>query len=697
MSAPPDTQDFPAQLASRFRPLGLLGRGGMGVAYKAQDLELGRLVVVKRTRVGADDELRSRFLREAKVLATLAHPNVLGLLDYGSLPGGELYLVSPFLEASPLSARVPYPDPAGLAQQLADALDHVHERGFMHRDVKPENVLVTEDGDAILIDFGLVRGAEDATVTRTGVVLGTLPYLPQESFRGALPDPSWDWYALGVTLFVALEGRLPYGTEALAAAQAGARLPAPPFGPAGATHPVAPLIRACLAEAPADRPSDAAQARRLLETPPATQGPATQGVDDPGQTALCPPGANLGRDRHGEPTRGVPQPGLPRARPLIAAALGLGLAAWLATGPRAAVAPAGPPGPGPTGTAPARPPPALEWTAELHRHLLQAARPLTEGHGPLLDAALGFEAVTDWVPPRRLAHLEWIGWDRGLPDRGAFLEYFQALEAWLRRLRTWEQRFDGAHAFQDAEVRAEVDRWGTRLLAHLATDLLYLGSPLTGPDLFGFQNIPEVREMFRELDEGLAIWPEAETPAPVRALRSVARAAANPTSTQAGPRVLALVEDLEAARDPATVRDLARAATVPLSGQHLPSVVPGALRQRVLAAVLDGLPRPAEAPDLPVLAGTIRELLRAGCLDHGVYEAIRALLDQGLSQLTATPADPEVGEALRGVVAEMRDPAPGFRSQMRGCEARLHPLVQVTDQRLATWLGEEPGPAGSRR
>jgi hypothetical protein len=204
----------------RYRMLERAGMGGMSEVWKAEDETLKRTVAVKVILgpVAQDPTFRERFLREARLVAGLEHPNVLPVYDYGSstVDGEDVsYLVMPLVAGGSLKGRIAGPVPPPLAVSwlaaIASALDHAHAKGILHRDIKPANVLMDSQGRPLLADFGLARSS-DATsgLTATGTVMGTPLYMAPEQATGGALDGRADEYALAVVAFELLSGRVPF-------------------------------------------------------------------------------------------------------------------------------------------------------------------------------------------------------------------------------------------------------------------------------------------------------------------------------------------------------------------------------------------------------------------------------------------------------------------------------------------------------
>ena len=212
----------PAELGpfGRYMLLEELGRGGAGIVFRALDPLLNRELALKRLRFG-DFELEARFLREAELLARLSHPGIMPVFDFGR-ESDALYFTMPLstglsLDRWIVERRPDARESARIVHQSAEALAHAHERGVLHRDVKPANILVTAEGNAVVADFGLGRvvdpkGREAGRMTASGEVMGTPSYMAPEFASGDLRgvDARCDVYGLGATLYEAMTGRPPF-------------------------------------------------------------------------------------------------------------------------------------------------------------------------------------------------------------------------------------------------------------------------------------------------------------------------------------------------------------------------------------------------------------------------------------------------------------------------------------------------------
>ena len=212
-------QDLPHHFG-RYRLLQLLGQGGMGFIYLAEDTKLGRQVALKIPRFDRDDSRQlERFQREARIAASLHHPNLCPVFDVGEINGVH-FLTMPFLRGEALSARLrregrlPQETAARYAARIARAMHTAHAAGILHRDLKPANVMISERGEPIVLDFGLARrtAAGDPRLTATAVFLGTPAYAPPEQIGSDSQTlgPPCDIYSLGALLYEMLTGRPPF-------------------------------------------------------------------------------------------------------------------------------------------------------------------------------------------------------------------------------------------------------------------------------------------------------------------------------------------------------------------------------------------------------------------------------------------------------------------------------------------------------
>jgi serine/threonine-protein kinase len=215
-------------VGGKYRLTRLIGQGGMGTVYEAQDLGLGRGVAVKflQSRVAHDFGLVERFMREAKATAAIAHPHIVDVFDVGWTDDGELpYFVMELLDGKNLTAELrasgtmSVDRAVGIMVQVLDALEAAHGKGFIHRDLKPENIFIIRHGleeDVKVLDFGITKaiGGQDASLTHTGAVLGTPAYMSPEQARGSREiDHRTDLYAAGAIIFELITGRPPHEGE----------------------------------------------------------------------------------------------------------------------------------------------------------------------------------------------------------------------------------------------------------------------------------------------------------------------------------------------------------------------------------------------------------------------------------------------------------------------------------------------------
>ncbi|WP_198676135.1 serine/threonine-protein kinase, partial [Kribbella monticola] len=296
-------------LAGRYRLADTLGRGGMGVVWRARDELLGREVAVKEILLPPelpDQErvvLRRRTLREARSAARLSHPNVVAMYDVVE-EAGRPWIVMELIRSHTLAERIReqgplhWRDVAMVGLQVLSALEAAHSAGVLHRDVKPSNVLLADDGRVVLTDFGIATLEGDPALTISGAIVGSPAYMAPERIQARGAGFASDLWSLGATLYTAVEGRPPYDRgAALPTLTAAVTEPPDPVRLAG---PLTPVLEGLLRKNPSDR-LGVSQARVLLQqaahTPLAT----------PTRIAPTAPHPTPNADR-GQKTRVLPLP-----------------------------------------------------------------------------------------------------------------------------------------------------------------------------------------------------------------------------------------------------------------------------------------------------------------------------------------------------------------------------------------------------
>ncbi|MEU3221627.1 serine/threonine-protein kinase [Streptomyces sp. NPDC006976] len=321
----------------RFELLERLGGGGMGLVWRARDTELRREVALKEVRPldprvaenGSSEAavLRERVLREARALARLRHPHVVTIFHIVTGPEPQFpWLVMELVPGGSLADRLEQglltpPEAARLGRGVLAGLVAAHAAGILHRDVKPANVLIREDGSPVLTDFGIAALGELSTLTTTGALIGSPEYIAPERLRGREGDPASDLWSLGMLLYVAVEGVHPLRRNTvLATLTAVLEESVPPPVRAGA---LAPVLTALLGRDPATRP-DAAELDRLLAAveagtvagavadagpgPVAPRGAPAPAPDAPGYADLPTHSADLPRPGPPQPSDTAPEP-----------------------------------------------------------------------------------------------------------------------------------------------------------------------------------------------------------------------------------------------------------------------------------------------------------------------------------------------------------------------------------------------------
>lgn len=307
-----------AMLTDRYRLSHRIAVGGMGEVWEALDTRLDRQVAVKvlKAELSGDPEFAQRFRAEARTTASLNHPGIAGVHDYGETAttvGGHAdtaFLVMELVAGEPLSAviaqrgRLPADETLDIIEQAGNALQAAHQRGLVHRDVKPGNILITADGTVKLTDFGIAKAVDAAPVTRTGMVMGTAHYISPEQASGADAGPASDVYSLGVVGYECLAGQRPFQSDSAVTVAMMHIRDAPPPLPPDVPNGVRSLIEATLSKDPKQRYatggelSRAASAVRAGKPLPLSAGVAGTTEQMSGghtaatpRTALLPPGS----------------------------------------------------------------------------------------------------------------------------------------------------------------------------------------------------------------------------------------------------------------------------------------------------------------------------------------------------------------------------------------------------------------------
>jgi serine/threonine protein kinase len=282
-------------LGERYRLVRMIGSGGMGAVWEAEDEVLGRPVAVKvlSESLAAGERAVSRFEREARAAARLSGPHITAVYDFGRSEGRP-YIVMELVRGETLAdrlareGRLPPHEAARIATHVADALEEAHTAGIVHRDVKPDNVMLTPAGDVKVMDFGIAAAAWDVRITTSDLVLGTPSYLAPEQARSETTTPATDVYALGAVLYEMVAGRPPFVAESpVAVALAHVRENPQPLDQMAEDVPpnLAAASMAALAKDPTQRPPSAAAFASMLREP-TLHLPA---IDAPDETAPLAP------------------------------------------------------------------------------------------------------------------------------------------------------------------------------------------------------------------------------------------------------------------------------------------------------------------------------------------------------------------------------------------------------------------------
>jgi serine/threonine protein kinase len=260
----------PGSVIAGYEVEAVVGSGGIGVLYRARQMRLDRPVALKlvEPEIAAEPVVRERLRREARTVASLDHPNVVPLYEAGE-ENGTVFIATRWVDGTELGELIRAEGPleprraARIAAQIASALEVAHEKGLVHRDVKPSNVIVTSEDHVYLTDFGLTKRAGSASgFTGASAMLGTIDYVAPEQIEGGEPDPRGDVYGLACVLYETLTGASPFAGETGGMAKMWAHLNAEPPS-VREQRPDVPqalddVIRRGLAKRPDGRPTAAA-------------------------------------------------------------------------------------------------------------------------------------------------------------------------------------------------------------------------------------------------------------------------------------------------------------------------------------------------------------------------------------------------------------------------------------------------------
>jgi serine/threonine-protein kinase len=285
----------------RYEIIEELGRGAMGVVYRARDTQIGRMVALKvilTVSASAQDieKYKQRFRREAQAAGRLSHPGIVTIHDIAEDDAGQPYIVMEYIEGQPLNvllgpaAQVPFDRLLDIGIQLAEALDFAHRSGVVHRDIKPQNILVTQDGRAKIADFGIAR-LEGTELTQEGTSLGTPCYMSPEQFRGGAIDGRSDIFSLGAVLYWMCTGQKPFpgDTVTITCFQVAFENPAPPtLAKPGLPGDLDHILLRCMAKSPGDRYATCGELAADLEAVKAGRPLATPLGAPPDRTAHVP-------------------------------------------------------------------------------------------------------------------------------------------------------------------------------------------------------------------------------------------------------------------------------------------------------------------------------------------------------------------------------------------------------------------------
>ena len=251
------------QTVGEYRVVDFLGAGGMGEVYRAMHSKIGRLAAVKvLTQATQSSGFVERFFNEARIQASLQHPNVATLYDFCEV-GGQPCIIMEYVDGQTISERIsayqaalPLSETVYVFEKVCEAIDYIHRHGVIHRDIKANNIKISSKGQVKLLDFGIAKGQDSRQLTQAGSVIGTLQYLAPELIRGGTADASGDVWALGVLLYEMVTGRMPF--DAATVGDLCDRIGRVEYAPPAQVNPsvpreVAAVIARCLRKNPLER------------------------------------------------------------------------------------------------------------------------------------------------------------------------------------------------------------------------------------------------------------------------------------------------------------------------------------------------------------------------------------------------------------------------------------------------------------
>lgn len=299
----------------RYKIIEKIGGGGMADVYKAEDLTLGRTIALKilHKQFASDEGFLERFRREAQAAAKLNHPNIVSIYDVGD-ENGIYYIVMEYVPGMTLKKIIQKDAPLStektvhIAMQIAKAMEFAHQHEIIHRDIKPQNVMITDSGEIKVTDFGIARAGTTSTMTRTGSILGTAHYISPEQAQGSIVGPTTDIYSLGVVMYEMATGELPFrGENPVAVALK--HINDTPLPPRGVFAAVPESLEAVIMKAMNKNPSDRYRSadalrddlKRVIEGLPVKVMGSVIPAD-------VPEGADLTRTIAAKPAGGAPRP-----------------------------------------------------------------------------------------------------------------------------------------------------------------------------------------------------------------------------------------------------------------------------------------------------------------------------------------------------------------------------------------------------